>query len=414
MVTSSSWKSGTALLVLMGMGTSMVAPLVATAPAMAQSAFPDVPSNYWASNFINALVSTGVISGFPDGTFRPEQPVTRAQFAAMINKAFGNRPPIRNPIVFADVPSNYWGISAIQRAYATGFMSGYPGNTFRPEENIPRAQVMVALSSGLGYSVAGDTEAILASTYRDAAAIPSYARPGIAAATGKRMVVNYPDVQFLNPNQIATRAEVASLIYQALVSTGQVAAIPSPYIVGGAVTPPPQAIKIPAGTAIPLRYEGAEKILLSKTEPQPSPLTLKVAQNVVTASGRVLIPAGSDVNGQLQVTNGAAQFVASELVLPNGQRLPLNAASELITKTESISQGSSAGRILAGAAVGSGAAAGIAAITGDRKIKAWEVLTGTAAGAILGALTGGNRLDLLVINPNSDLNLTLNSDLLLP
>lgn len=413
MVYSNAWKSGTAVLTLIGLSTGAVAPLMMPAPSFAQTAFPDVSSSYWAAPFINALVARGVITGFPDGTFRPEEPVTRAQFAAMLNKAF-NKAPVRNPINFGDVPSGYWGSSAIRQAYVMGFMAGYPGNVFRPEENIPRAQVLVSLANGLNYASAGQVDQVLLA-YSDAASIPDYARPSIAAATEKRLVVNYPNLNVLSPNRVATRADVAAFIYQALASTGQVAQINSPYIVGGPVTPPPPtAIRIPSGTVLPVRYEGAEKILLAQDEPQPTPLVLKIAQNIVTADGQVLIPVGSDVVGQLVTTDGGAQFIASELVLPNGARVPMQARSEVITTTERITKGTSIGRVVTGALIGSGAAAAIAGVTGDRTIKAGEVLIGTGLGALAGAIFGRQTIDLLAIDPDADLTLTLGSDLQLP
>jgi hypothetical protein len=405
----SAYKSGTALLVALGLTSGTVAPIVIMAPASAQTSFPDVPSGYWAGNFIQELVNRNVIAGFPDGSFRPEDPVTRAQFAAMVRKAF-SKAAIRSSIQFVDVRTDYWAYSAIQEAYSTGFLSGYPGNQFRPGENIPRAQVLVSLSNGLEYVASGQVESVLA-TYNDGGSIPGYARTSIAAATERRIVVNYPDTRFLNPNQVATRAEVAAFIYQALVSQGQVAAIASPYIVGQTPTTP-SAVRIPAGTAIPVRYDKAERILLAKDEPTPSRLTLKVAQNIVNSRGEVLIPAGSDVNGELRVSPVGAQFVAQEIVV-NGQRIPFNATSEAITKTETIRKGISVGKIVTGAAVGSGAAAIISGVTGDRTVKAGEVLIGTGVGAIAGAILGRDSADLLVVNPNTDLNLTLNSDLLL-
>lgn len=408
MVNSNSWKSGTALLVALGLATGAVAPIVMTAPASAQTAFPDVPANYWAAPFINELTARGVIAGFAeDGTFRPEDPVTRAQFAAMINKAF-NKPVIRPPVNFTDVPANYWGAGGIQKAYVTGFMAGFPGNTFQPDLNIPRAQVLVSLANGLGYTTAGDINQVLG-YYADASTIPGYAQGSIAAATERDMVVNYPNLRVLNPNRAATRAEVAAFIYQALVSTGQVAAIPSPYIVdgGGVAT----GIKIPAGTQIPVRYEGADKILLAKNEP-PIPFTMKVAQNVVTSDGQVLIPAGSDVVGTLQSTPSGSQFTGREIVFPNGKRLPLDATSSLITTTETIRKGPSTGKVIASTVVGAGAAAGIAAVTGDREIKAFEVLPGAVVGAGL-SLLFPDRVELFSINPNTDLTLTLNQDLVI-
>jgi hypothetical protein len=197
--------------------------------------FPDIQGN-WAQAFIEALAARGIIQGFPDGTFRPNAPVTRAQFAAMIRQAFEQ--PLERPATqFSDIPANFWALDAIQEAYRMGFMEGYPNNIFLPDQNIPRVQVLVALVSGLDLSAPAQTTAILNQTFQDAAQIPDWAQTSIAAATVNQMVVNYPNVAFLNPNQTATRADVAAFIYQALVSQNQLPQIPpttvaSRYIVG--------------------------------------------------------------------------------------------------------------------------------------------------------------------------------------
>lgn len=408
----STVKSGLALTLALGTIAGAAAPMIMVAPASAQAAFSDVASDNWASPFIQELASRNIIAGFGDGTFRPNEPVTRAQFAAILLKAFPNAPRVNTPINFSDVPSNYWGLQAIQTAYATGFLAGFPGGTFRPNDNIPRAQALVSLSNGLRYASTQPADSVL-QVYTDAANIPGFARNSIAAATERRIVVNYPDVRFLNPNQTATRADVAAFVYQALVSSGQVAAIQSPYVVGQASTQP-QAVNIPAGTAIPLRYDRADKILLAKNEPQPTPITLTVAQNIVTSDGTVLIPSGSQVSGQLTVSQGAAQFTASELILANGQRVAIAATSDPITTTETVRRGVSTGTILKDAVLGSAAAAGVSAVTGDRTITAGEVLIGTGVGALAGLIFGGDRVDLISIRPNSDLNLRLTSALTLP
>ena len=197
--------------------------------SLAQTTFSDVSSNYWAAQFIQQLSQLGVIAGFPDGSFRPEEPVTRAQFAAMVNKAF-QKTQQRQTINFTDVPSNYWASSAIEQAYTIGFLSGYPGNRFEPNQAIPREQVLVSLANGLEYSPSGNAESTL-QYFNDASNIASYARSPIAAATQKQIVVNYPNVKFLNPTATATRAQVAAFIYQALVSSNQASAINSPYVV---------------------------------------------------------------------------------------------------------------------------------------------------------------------------------------
>lgn len=189
-------------------------------------AFADV-QGHWAQQQIQALASQGIITGFPDGNFKPNDPVTRAQFAAIVLKAFSPVP--RNPAMeFSDVRSNYWGYAAIQSAARGGFMAGFPDRTFKPEQRIPRVQSLVALVNGLQYGV-GDTS--LLSKYQDARSIPNYATGAIAAATQRQIVVNYPTVGQLNPNREATRADVAAFIYQALVNAGRAQAIPSPYIV---------------------------------------------------------------------------------------------------------------------------------------------------------------------------------------
>ncbi|MGL4619978.1 S-layer homology domain-containing protein [Chroococcidiopsis sp.] len=174
----------------------------------------------WAQSFIAGLVSRGIVQGFPDGSFRPDEPVTRAQFAAIVSKAFGQQSN-RNAIAFADVPEYYWAKDAIQTAYQTGFLAGYPNNTFLPEQNIPRVQVLVALANGLNLSVKTESSTLLDTSYQDAAEIPDFARSPVAAATANRLVVNYPNKDVLHPNQTATRADVAAFIYQALANQGE-------------------------------------------------------------------------------------------------------------------------------------------------------------------------------------------------
>jgi parallel beta-helix repeat protein len=196
------------------------------ASAGGNSQFGDVAGN-WAEAYITALADRQVISGFPDGTFRPNDPVTRAQFAAIVNQAFTPQPK-RASVNFADVSSSFWGQQAIQTAYRGGFLTGYPGRVFRPNERIPRLQVLVSLASGLELG-SGSVDSL--NRFQDAREIPSWAGNAIAAATQRSIVVNYPSVGQLAPNREATRAEVAAFVYQALVSAGQAQPIPSPYVV---------------------------------------------------------------------------------------------------------------------------------------------------------------------------------------
>ncbi|MBD2242966.1 S-layer homology domain-containing protein [Nostoc sp. FACHB-888] len=410
MFTLNRLQSGTAALMALSVTVGTVAPFITASPSFAQTSFSDVSSNYWAAQFIQQLSRRGVIAGFPDGSFRPEEPVTRAQFAAMVNKAF-QKAPQRQAINFADVPSNYWASSAIGQAYTIGFLSGYPGNRFEPNQAIPRQQVLVSLANGLEYAPSGNTESTL-QYFNDASNIASYARSPIAAATEKQIVVNYPNVKFLNPTATATRAQVAAFIYQALVSSNQASAINSPYVVavGSTTTPTPIAVTIPQGTAIPVKYDKADKILVTKDE--TAPLTLTVSQNVITQEGSVVIPAGSQVIGQLKPATGGSQFVAEKLVLTTGQEYQLNASSEVITKTERVNKGTSTGSIVKNTVLGAGAAAAVSAVTGDRAIATEEVLGGAGIGALIGLFFGRNSVDLVAIDPDTDLQMTINQNLL--
>ncbi|WP_026736315.1 S-layer homology domain-containing protein [Fischerella sp. PCC 9605] len=115
------------------------------------STFSDVQPNYWAQPFIRGLAARNIVAGYPDGTFRPEQPVDRDEFAAIIRKAF-DKPPIRqieSGAVYKDVPANYWATRPIEEAYQQGFMSGYPGGYFRPNQPVSKVEAIVALSKGL-------------------------------------------------------------------------------------------------------------------------------------------------------------------------------------------------------------------------------------------------------------------------
>ncbi len=232
----SFWKSASATLLALGMTTGTVTPILstqalaqATAPTApsptpgAAATFSDVPPNYWARPFIQALVARNVITGFSDQTFKPNQPIDRAEFAAMIQKAF-NQKQIRQlaASAFVDVPADYWAASAIEEAFETGFMTGFPGALFLPDDPIPKVQAIVALTKGLGLAPSGSVSEIVKTYYIDAGSIPTYAVNNVAAATQANVVVNYPNIKVLSPLMPLTRAEAAAHLYQALVRLGQV------------------------------------------------------------------------------------------------------------------------------------------------------------------------------------------------
>jgi len=192
----------------------------------------DVPDDLWAQPFIEGLLQKRVISGYPNDTFRPEQAVTRAEFAAMVNAAMVEDVP-QTTLEFEDVSSDFWGTPAIRNTITAGFFTGYPQGTFRPNQPLLRTHAFAALSKGLELSIEpteGTTTQVL-SIYEDAAQIPEYAREAIAAATVANLVIHEPSTAQFNPNQPMTRAEAAAAVYQTLVYLDEAEPISSPYLV---------------------------------------------------------------------------------------------------------------------------------------------------------------------------------------
>lgn len=211
----------------------------------------------WAESSIRALIAEGIIQGFDDGTFRPNAPVTRAQYATMIQTAFPNVESLRPSFAFVDVPVNHWAATAIQSAYQNGFLNGTSAQQFAPDQTISRAEAIAALVRGLRLTATSESAASLPDFFEDAEQIPADSRGAIAAAIDHDIIVNYPDVTRLNPNQSATRAETAAFLYQALSTIGQVPDLPatatvSRYIVNSGST---QTIPLSSSASSPSQSE---------------------------------------------------------------------------------------------------------------------------------------------------------------
>lgn len=180
-----------------------------------KASFSDT-QGHWAEVEIEALSTLGIIAGYEDGSFRPDTPVTRAEFAALVNKAFSDRAPIRPEQDFPD-SIDHWARAALRQAYALGFISGYDDGLVQPQGNIRRVEAVVALASGLGLT----GEDNLGEFYGDADQIPPWARRQVGAATGQGIRIQGPNPDRFYPDQRASRADVAVFLYQALQENGQ-------------------------------------------------------------------------------------------------------------------------------------------------------------------------------------------------
>lgn len=171
-------------------------------------------------------------------------------------------------------------------------------------------------------------------------------------------------------------------------------------------------VVLPAGTSIPVKYD-KDKIVLMPDETMP--VTLTVARDITGSDGTILVFAGSKISGELRPASGGTQFVAKDITLyrrrldRQSNAFPIDGQSRVVKRIEEVSKGASTGSILTGAAIGGGAAAAISAITGNHSVDALEVLGGAGAGALGGWLLNRNKVNAVVIYPQQDLTVRLNS-----
>ncbi|MDY7013649.1 MAG: WG repeat-containing protein [Cyanobacteriota bacterium] len=171
-------------------------------------------SGNWAGRCIERLNSIQLVRGYPDGSFRPNATVTRAEFAVLMLNAFPNAPKIRTAPRFRDVSPNFWGANAIGLAAERGFFSGYPDGTFKPNQAIPRVQAIAVMANAAKLPIPENHDRVLDAYFTDAAQIPRYAERAIAAGTRGEIVANYPDIRKLEPSRNASRGEIAAMLCQ--------------------------------------------------------------------------------------------------------------------------------------------------------------------------------------------------------
>ncbi|MGI6649689.1 MAG: S-layer homology domain-containing protein [Bacillota bacterium] len=171
-----------------------------------KAAFTDI-AGHWAAANIEALVNAGVITGYPDGTFKPNNTITRAEFATAVVKAFNLE--LKSGKVFNDT-ANHWAEDFIATAAANGLISGYNDTTFGPNDLITREQMAVLIVNATGL-----TEVSSAKTFADGASISDWAKDGVAIASGNDLITGYPDNTF-KPKGNATRAEAVTILINAL------------------------------------------------------------------------------------------------------------------------------------------------------------------------------------------------------
>lgn len=184
-----------------------------------QDGFFNDLKGHWAERAVYRLVQMKVVSGYPDGSFRPEREVTRYELASMLVRLLNPEPVFRSDLLvfsqrFKDasaVPP--WALEAVAAAFREGFMSGYPQPdgtlAFRGEEAVSRAELAAVLSRVITKRYGEVTPREL--DFADTEEIPHWAKEAIGIAYAKGMVGGYPDHTFRASRKVS-RAEAAAML----------------------------------------------------------------------------------------------------------------------------------------------------------------------------------------------------------
>lgn len=331
---------------LFKLALSALVTLILTIPAFA---YPDVAANHWAAKQITELTEKGVIVGYPDGTFKPDDNVTRAEFASMSIKALGQEhTTIAQPVKFTDIEPGFWAYDAIQKALYFDLISCPPeGQPFRPDDTVTRAESISVAVNALTTEQISNIKAkeVLSKKFADVNEVPEWFLIPAGKAEILNMLVTIPskDKARIEANRPATRAEVAAILYDMMEQaklnpnaklaeamrkkTGDGYVIENAFVQGSIGT-------IPAGAIIPVKLSN----YISSQSSQPGEMyTASAPQNYITKDKFILVYKGSNLKGQLLdvrkgkwfVRNGVLVLDNSLLTTNNDQTVAFNGVGEI-------------------------------------------------------------------------------------
>ena len=186
---------------------------ISSAPTVTALAATDT-NGHWAESTINKWTASGYISGYPDGTFKPNNAISRAEFVTLANKAFSYNVP--TSISFKDLEPSHWAYSEIQKGVSAGYIKGDAAGTFRPGAAVTRqeAAVMMAQIKQL------QQNANSALSYTDYNSIANWAKPYVGAVSNVKIMQGFPNGAF-RPQTSMTRAEAVTALENAIFAPTQ-------------------------------------------------------------------------------------------------------------------------------------------------------------------------------------------------
>jgi hypothetical protein len=175
--------------------------------------FNDVTSKFWAKTEIEYLASRDIINGYPNGSFQPENKLSRAHAAVLLARAFKLDTTNVKDISLTDVPKTHPYYAQIAAVVGSGYMSGKGNGIFDPEGNLTRAQMAAILSSA--YSLTGVYEKGFVDV-----STKHWASKQIQALAANGITTGYPDGTF-KPGGTVTRVQYSAFLYRIIIKKGQ-------------------------------------------------------------------------------------------------------------------------------------------------------------------------------------------------
>lgn len=181
--------------------------------------FTDVPPQFWAYNSITKMTKEGFMSGYKNGTFKPNDPLSREEAASLFSKMIGEPPSIMLASSFTDITSDRWSSLAIESVARANIISGYGDKTYRPEQYMSRQEFAVVADKYLHYQGyrTEDPTALDNIHFSDQKFIAPWAQSSVRelALFG---FINYSTTGLFNPEKYVTRSEAAEITYRMLYS----------------------------------------------------------------------------------------------------------------------------------------------------------------------------------------------------
>ena len=287
--------------------------------------YKDLPEDHWAYKQIQILTDFNVVVGYPDGNYRPDQQVTRAEFATMVVKAFEQQnAEIASPVKFTDVSEKDWFYGMVQRAVMFDLLKGYPDGHFDPYGTVSRGHVISTTVNALTTETISNQKAveILENSYSDYKEIPDWLIIAAGKAEILGMVVKAPgEENYINAERPATRAELAAflvkMLEQAKLNPNQkLKDAMGPRLADGIViqntTVDGYIATIPAGTVIPIMVLNKE--ITSQKSKVGEQFLSKLPKNLITKERYLLLVENDALNGKISNVKIGRLFIRNGVV----------------------------------------------------------------------------------------------------